>query len=153
MGAKADVTKTGPEHSGAKGANSDEALQKIANYLDRDVAGLHTIFGIHEGVPRLTVKASRLPSSISAAATDIALLLMAARQGAGVDDFTSDEVLRAEAARYSKYDKTNFAKSFKPLTTYVQTQGKRGSISRKLTQPGIEAAAAKVAEYVNATSA
>jgi hypothetical protein len=65
------------------------------------------IFAEKDGAPQLIVKSSKMPKA--AAAHDIALLVMATRQVAGLDDYTEAEVIRETVRRYGKFDSTNFA--------------------------------------------
>ena len=130
------------------GSSGSGMLDKIAAGLELDSGRINYLFVEEEGEPVLKVKASALPRSKAAAAVDIAHLVMAARQLAGVDDYTEGEVLREAAKRYGRFDSTNFGTSMKSLDHLVSTQGKGAATKRKLTIPGIEAAAELARTYL-----
>lgn len=135
----------------APGAESGP-LDQVAAFLNTEKDGLHHVFRVHEGVPILSVRSSQLPGDKKNGAAIIALLTMAARQGVGLEEFTSYEALREEAKRYGKLDESNFSKALKLLDRYIESEGGKKSQGRKLTQPGIEYAASKVEEYRSETT-
>jgi hypothetical protein len=98
-------------------------------------------------LPELIVKTNKLPGPKSQATVDIALLVMGARQAAGIDEFTESEVLREACKQYGKFDSSNFAGHLKALDSLVQSSGKAQSMLRKLTKPGREAAAGLIEKY------
>jgi hypothetical protein len=123
-------------------------LDRIAAGLAIDSKEIRNLYDEADGAPVLIVKSSKLPSSKAAGAHDIALLVMAARQLGGVDDYTEAGVLRDAAKRYGKFDQANFGKHMTALDNLILTNGKGSSAKRKLTQPGIEAAAELAKEYL-----
>jgi hypothetical protein len=132
----------------ASGSSGSAMLDKVAAGLEIDPRRIHYLFVEEDGVPVLKIKASSLPASKSAAAVDIAHLVMAARQLSGVDDYTEGDVLREAAKRYGRFDSANFGSSMKSLDHLVSTQGKGAATKRKLTIPGIEAAGELAAKYL-----
>ena len=123
-------------------------LDRIAAGLAIDSKEIRNLYDETDGAPVLIVKSNKLPSSKAAGAHDIALLVMAARQLGGVDDYTEAGVLRDAAKRYGKFDQANFGKHMTALDNLILTKGKGPSAKRKLTQPGIEAAAELAKEYL-----
>lgn len=144
-------TPTGPGNNGQEAPDSDDPLDLVARFTGCDSDVLHRVFAVQDGVPELKVPTKTLPSKKSQATADIALLVMAARQGAGVDDYTESETIRDATKAYSKFDSNNNASYLKPLDHFVLKQGAGVKTKRKLTKPGIEAAAEKIVAY--ATSA
>ena len=97
----------------------------------------------------LIVKSTMLPKTVSAAACDIALLVMAARQLGSLEDYTDSEIIREVVKKYGKFDSANFAASIKSLDNLILTEGKGSGAKRKLTVPGIEAAAELAMKYLS----
>jgi hypothetical protein len=95
-------------------------------------------------VPELKVKSSNLPSQKATGARDIALLVMAARQLGGIDEYTELDVLRDATKDYGRLDSKNFAKHMKALDRCTITTNR----AKKLTNPGIEEASELAQKYV-----
>jgi hypothetical protein len=133
--------------AGAGTSSGSGLLDKIAAALGVEPAKIKRVFAEQDGVPQLIVKSNTLPKTKAAAAHDIALLLMAGRQLGGLDDYTEAAILRETVKRYGKFDRANFAGQMKALDHYILTEGKGASTKRKLTHPGIEAAAKMVDKY------
>lgn len=132
----------------AHGAESG-LLDRIASAVNVDAEKLRYVYADKDGEPELIIKSSKLPPSKSASARDIAVLVMGARQGAEIDDYTEAETIRSACKRYGKFDPTNFGKTMASLDNHVITQGKGTSIQRKLTHPGIEEAAELIEKYAS----
>lgn len=135
----------GGKQSGS--SSGSELIDRIAEELDVEPAMLRRLFADKNGEPELIVKSSKLPKPKAAAAADLALLIMASRQAAGIDDYTEAEVLRGTVKRYGKFDSANFATQMKSLDNFILTDGKGASVKRKLTHPGMEAAGELVEKY------
>jgi hypothetical protein len=134
----------GPSVNGTTGS---ALLDKIAAGLEVELAKVKRLFAEKDGAPQLIVRSSKLPKAKAAAAHDIALLLMAARQLGGLDEYTEAEVIRDAVKHYGKFDQSNFSGQMKALDHYILTDGKGAATKRKLTHPGVEAAAAMVEKY------
>ena len=132
----------GPMSSGV------ELLDRIAAGLGVDLGSIGNLFAEDDGVPVLILQSTKLPKTKAAAAHDIALLVMAARQLSGVDDYTEPDVLRDAVKRYGRFDVSNFGKHMADLDNLVLTSGQRSATKRKLTKPGIEAAAELAKSYL-----
>ncbi len=126
-----------------------QILDSIAEGLELDARGAQTLYAEKNGAPELILKASKLPKAKATATHDIALLVMAARQLSGVDDYTEAQVLREAAKRYGKFDQSNFGQHMRALDNLIITDGKGASAKRKLTQPGLERAAELANAYLS----
>ncbi len=134
---------------GSDDAERDSAaLDMVAAGLELEPSKVVKLFAEKDDAPELILKARNLPSAKSDAAQDIALLVMAARQLGGVEEYTEAKVLRAVCRRYGKFDSANFATHMKSLDNLVIADGKGASTKRKLTQPGIEQAAELAEKYL-----
>lgn len=138
------------ETNGKFSSSGSQLLDTIAKKLEVEPAIVRRLFAEKDGEPELIVKSSKLPKSKSAAAPDIALLVMAGRQAGGIEDYTESSVLREAAKHYGKFDQANFATQMKSLDNYILTDGKGVSMKRKLTHPGIEASVALIEKYATA---
>lgn len=136
-----------PHISGGSGST---ILDKVAAGLEVEPSKIHYLFTEQDGQPVLKIRASALPKSKSAAAIDIVLLVLAARQLASIEEYTEGDVLRATAKQYGKFDSANFGASMKSIDHLVSTQGCGAGTKRKLTIPGLEAAAEIAAKYLGA---
>lgn len=128
-------------------ASGSDLLDRIASELGVEASKIAKVFKDHDGLPEMIIKSNKLPGPKSQAAADVALLIMGARQAAGIDEFTEAEVLREACKQYSKFDSSNFAAHLKALDSLVQSSGKGQSMLRKLTKPGREAAAELIEKY------
>lgn len=143
-------TGTQSTATGGLGSTGSTVLDAIVSGLDVNADLVRRLFADRNGEPELIIKSSKLPKSKAAAAPDIALLLMAARQSASIDDYTDAETIRAACRRYGQFDQSNFGKHMKSLDNFILTQGKGVSTKRKLTHPGLEAAKALIEKYAAA---
>jgi hypothetical protein len=137
-----------PRHQSAAssaGQTGSAMLDKIADGLGLTGAQVVHLFADKDGVPELKIKSSKLPSNKAAGARDIALLVMAARQLGGIDEYTDTEVLRNTAKYYGRFDSKHFAEHMKELDHCTMTANK----SKKLTNPGIEDASELAKKYVS----
>lgn len=123
-------------------------LDKVAAGLDLPSNKIQRLFAEKDGAPELIVKATKLPKSKAGAAHDISLLTMAARQLGGLEDYTETGVLRDTTKRYGKFDSGNFGTQMRSLDNLILTDGKGANAKRKLTQPGVEAAAELAKKYL-----
>jgi hypothetical protein len=142
---KPKSTPTAP--SQASGSSGSRPLDMIAGVLKINVDKLRYVYTEKNGEPELSIKSSKLPTSKSAGARDIALLVMAARQAAEIDDYTEAETIRAACKRYGKFDQNNFGTTMASLDNHVISEGKRSNMKRKLTHPGLEEAAELIQKY------
>jgi hypothetical protein len=137
-----------PSPGDGLGAAEGGLLDRIASGLGIDRRRAGNLFAEKDGAPELIVKASTLPQTKAAGAHDVALLVMASRQLSGLDEYTEPDVLRDSAKRYGKFDPSNFGKHMKSLDNYIITSGKGKAAKRRLTQPGLEAAADLARRYL-----
>lgn len=148
------VSGTGPAApKPAVPGDTGDPLDAVAAYLNCGTADVHRIFAVQDGVPELKVPTKMLPLKKGTATPDLALLAMAARQGAAIEEYTEGKSIREAVKVYSKFDQSNHSQYMRNLDHLVLKKGSGATVERKLTRPGIEAAAAKVAEYAAAVVA
>lgn len=107
------------------------------------------VFNFAETGPELVIGSGRLPSATAAATKQIAVLVTAARQGIGLEEWTSFASIREACHAYGRLDTNNFASTMKEIEGYfsVRTPSPRKR-EVKLNRPGWEHASELVAELV-----
>jgi len=134
--------------------DAPDAMMAIAEGLSAASGGqftvkeLERIYAVRDGVPELKVRSSDLPNSKAAGTVDVALLTMAGRQLAAVEEYTEAELLRETTKKFGKFDVGNFAKHVGRLDHLVLTDGTGRAAKRRLTNPGLEEAAARARAYL-----
>lgn len=126
---------------GAVDGNGQSPAARLAARVKVSEASLLDVFDFSEEGVSLHVASSRIPASKSKATQDVALLIVAARQGSGIDSgWTSAEHVRAALQHYNKYDQSNFSANLKGADNAFNSKGKGPSLELRLTQPGWETA-------------
>lgn len=122
-------------------------IDRMATELGVEASKVQRVFAEKNGAPELVVKSGKLPKSRSAAAYDISLLTLVARQACGLDDYTESKALREACRGYGKFDKNNFGKTMRSLDSFTVTKGSRQAQQRKLTKPGKETGSQLIEKY------
>lgn len=86
-------------------------LAAMAKRLSLDIDVLTHVFEEEDDQVHLIVTKAKLPNRDSKAASmrDVALLVTAGRQGAGIEDYTAAALIRQECEELGVLDSTNFA--------------------------------------------
>lgn len=105
--------------------------------LDRDI--VEQVFSETDGEPILVVSPRKIASNKAQAAREIAQLISAARQAAGIEEWTGVGVVRAIVTDYGRLDGGNFASSLQQLENVVVLRGKGQQREIKVTRQGYEA--------------
>jgi hypothetical protein len=137
-----------PPPGGAPTTSSSSLLETVAAGLELDPSKIGKLFAEKDGEPELILKTRELPTAKSEAAQELSLVVMAARQLGGVEEYTEAEVLRSVCRRYGKFDSANFATHMKKLDNLIITKGRGVNVQRKLTQPGVEEASRLATKYL-----
>lgn len=129
---------------------TDDPLQAIGAKLGLERSLIDEVFEVENGNVNLTIARSKLEPKKAAGTKQIALLLAAARQGAGIEDWTEGRTIRAVASDYGKFDGPNFASSISELGDYFSFSGSGSGRRLKMRRAGFEEAAS-VIKKLNAT--
>lgn len=130
---------------GAVDGDGHSPAARLAARVKVSEASLLDVFDFSDEGVSLHVASSRIPASKSKATQDVALLIVAARQGSGIDaGWTSAEHVRAALQHYNKYDQSNFSANLKGADNAFNSKGKGPSLELRLTQPGWETAIALI---------
>ncbi len=123
--------------TGAAGATPGDSLASIAHRLGLDRATVGEVFTVQGGEPELIVPVGKLPSKVAAATKEIALLIAGGRQAAGVEEWTSWDIVRAVCTDYKRIDSTNFAKTIREMDDVFNfRRDSERKVSVKLARPG-----------------
>jgi hypothetical protein len=128
-----------PSGTSVQGDDQD-VVDKIAQSLHLDPNVVGRVFREVDGEPHLNLLSSQLSGSKTGATREIALLIVAGRSAAGLDEFTPVAEIRKEAEHFNKFDSSNFAAAIKRMNNYFRVRGSSQSREVRLNQPGREAA-------------
>ena len=127
---------------------TSDALEMIASRFGIDLDFVDEAFAIEDDVPSLAVGRTKLANSDKGATEQIALLVAAARQAAGVEDWTESSVLREAAANYNRFDKNNLAYTVSSLEDDFSFSGKGQARRVKVRRDGFKNAGTLVKQIL-----
>jgi hypothetical protein len=133
------------------GGDSGDLIDKLARKLKCDLDATKLAFEFDEGDAHLLVAASDLDSKSAAAQQEVALLTLAARQGSGMEEWTSAKVIRDMAQNLGVYESNHSTYVGELKGRRVRIKGKGQGRELKLNQPGFEEAAALVSRLAEST--
>jgi hypothetical protein len=98
------------------------------------------VFEVLDGDLELIVPAGKIADRAASGTKEIALLIAGARQAAGVEDWTSLDVIREVCSDFKRLDSGNFAKTIKQMEDVfnVRRESERKMLVR-MSRPGWEA--------------
>jgi hypothetical protein len=134
---------------GEAGLEIPAQLARIAERLRLALPVVGDVFYEDNGEVGIGLPASSLDRSKSGATRQLALLVAAARQGAGLEEWTSSSTIRAICADYGRFDSANFASTLKNMGSLFSYRGKGHGLEVRLTRPGLEQAADLIQEMGN----
>ena len=123
--------------AGNPDAEGGDALERIASRmgLSRDAA--ERVYFPEGDRLDLVVSPSRLDSAKSRATEQIALLVAAGRQAAGLDDggWTAVDPIREACENFKRYDSSNFATTIKDMGDLLTVRGSGRDRKVRMTAP------------------
>jgi hypothetical protein len=124
---------------------ADSRLGRLAVRVGVPESALADVFDVEGDDVALHVPSARIAAAKSRATREIALLIAAARQGAGIDESSWTDIshVRDALIQYNRYDQSNFAKYVRDTDDVFNLRGKPVQHLR-LTRPGWEAAEAMI---------
>lgn len=120
----------------------DDPIAKIARRLQIDATEAGRVFDVDEEGVHVIVQRARLADSRLGATQQIAQLVAAARQAAGLDEgWTSVDTVRKAVEQKGVLDAPNFARALNALDGQgLRLRGQRGNRELKMHDTGFEAA-------------
>jgi hypothetical protein len=118
-------------------ATPGDVLASIGQRLGLDRATVEEVFTVQGGEPELIVPVGKLPAKVAAATKEIAVLMAGGRQAAGVEEWTSWDIIRAVCVDYKRIDSPNFAKTIREMgDVFNFRKDSQRKLSVKLSRPG-----------------
>jgi len=121
--------------------DSGDVLGRVAQVLQVEREALDMVYAVEDGEPALVVSAKKIATNKSAGARELAQLVAAARQAAGIEEWTSASTIRAVVSEYGRLDSNNFASSIQAMDNIAVLKGKGLQREIKITRPGLESTA------------
>jgi hypothetical protein len=123
-------------------AAESSPLERIATRLKLDTEVVQDVFDHDDDGLRVVVSPKKLEKQDARATKQLALLVAAGRQAAGLDedDWTNVSEIRQVAEDYRKLDPSNFAKHIAQLQDEFSVRGSGQKRALRVTRPGWDAA-------------
>lgn len=116
---------------------SDDLLERVAVRLGTSPETVMGVFYEENGGLSLGISSSKLDSSAARATKQIALVLAAGRQAAGLDeDWTSVDTIRDVCRDFKKLDVNNFAGTITEMDDVFNFRGKGKQRAVRVAKPG-----------------
>ncbi|MGH8983714.1 MAG: hypothetical protein ACRDY6_07540 [Acidimicrobiia bacterium] len=129
-------------------------MARIAARLNLSLELVSEVFVVDGEQLELVVGSQRLHQARSRGTEQVALLVAAGRQAAGLDDsWTETERIREWCDLYRRYDAANFASTIRGMDDVFNIRGPSRNRTVRLTPNGWRRAAALVVELVDAGAA
>jgi hypothetical protein len=122
-------------------------MQRIANKLKLDSEVVSHVYYIDPEGKNLEVviSSSRLPAGFAPAIKELALLVAAGRQAAGIDaEWTSADEIRKVCEHFKRYDSANFAAHIQQMERVFSVRGTPRKREVRMTSPAWEEATALI---------
>lgn len=128
-----------------------DPISLIAKKLGTGTDVASEVYEVKDGTLDVILGTSRLADGVAAGARQLAVLVAAGRQAAGLesDGWTPTGEIRAICKEFNKFDQANFATTISELDQWFSISGKGVSRKVKMTRAGWEYAAQLVDELTS----
>lgn len=113
----------------------------LATYLSVPTRAVDDVFFWDGDAPIPGMSSSALDSRKAAATKQLALLIAAARQGLGLEEWTGVDFVRRACIDFGRYDESNFAAAINEMSDSFLIRGRGRQRVLRLRRPGVEKAA------------
>lgn len=113
-------------------------LGRIAAKLRVDIDTVRELYNEEDGKLEVTVPSAKLETSKKGATKQLALLVAAGRQAAGLEEYTPLERVREVAELFRRYDSPNFARTIQEMEEDFSFRGESRSRAIRVSRPGWE---------------
>lgn len=137
--------------TGAARAVPRADLDAVATKLGVTTDVVDEVFEIKDGTLDVILGYSRIASGVAAGARQLAVLVVAGRQAAGIDadGWTAVGEIRSICKEFNKFDQANFASTVAGMDKWFSISGTGQGRKVKMTRAGWEHAAQLVAELTS----
>jgi hypothetical protein len=118
-----------------------DVMGKISAVLKVDRDTLELVYALQDNEPHVVVAPKRIAPNKAEATRQLGQLVAAARQAAGLEEWTSTATIRKIVTDYGRLDSGNFAASIQHMDSVAVIRGKGQQREVKITKPGLEATA------------
>jgi hypothetical protein len=118
-----------------------DVMGKISAVLKVDRDTLELVYALQDNEPHVVVAPKRIAPNKAEATRQLGQLVAAARQAAGLEEWTSTATIRKIVTDYGRLDGGNFAASIQQMDSVAVIRGKGQQREVKITKPGLEATA------------
>jgi hypothetical protein len=115
-----------------------DVIGKLAAGLRLDRDTLDLVYALQDGEPHLVISAKKIAANKALGTRQIGQLVAAARQIAGIEEWTSAATIRQVVTDYGRLDGSNFAATLQQMDNIAVIRGKGQQREVKITKPGIE---------------
>jgi hypothetical protein len=133
----------------ATAATQDSQSATMARVLGISASLLDMVYDRMDGDVELVIHRSKLPQRKAPAMKTVAMLVAAGRQAAGLDEWTSVNVIREVCRHFGVLDLGNFATEVASLGDAFLVRGKGQSRAFKVTRHGFEEAGRLITQLVD----
>lgn len=140
-----------PSPTVPQGRQDDDGdiLSKISARLKLDRAIVDEVYGVKDGELVLHMSPSKLDDTRSGGTKEIALVLAAGRQAAGIEEWTSYAEIRQWCDHMNRLDASNFAGTMAEMDSLLRTTGSPRKREVQLRATGWEEASKTVRKLVH----
>lgn len=120
---------------------TDDVMGRVGAALKVDRDTLDLVYALQDGEPHVVISAKKITQNKAHAARQLGQLVAAARQAAGLEEWTSVSTIRKIVSDYGRLDSGNFASAIQQMDSVAVIRGKGQQREVKITKPGMEATA------------
>jgi hypothetical protein len=125
----------------AQAVSSDDVMGRVSAALKIDRDTLDLVYALQDGEPHVVISAKKIAPNKALAARQLGQLVAAARQAAGLEEWTPVATIRMVVTDYGRLDSGNFASTVQQMDNVAVIRGKGQQREVKITKPGMEATA------------
>lgn len=118
-----EVASEGTGGPSPASAAANDAVGRVAGYFNLSAAVVADLYEFTGDDMHLLVGASRLDPTKKGGTVEVAQLVLAGRQGSGLDEWTSVNEVRRWAMEMNRYDESNFSAHVRSLDALVSLKG------------------------------
>lgn len=147
----ASPASNGTKLDPAQAFASDDVMGRVSAALKIDRDTLDLVYALQDGEPHVVISAKKIAPNKALAARQLGQLVAAARQAAGLEEWTPAATIRKVVTDYGRLDSGNFASTVQQMDNVAVIRGKGQQREVKITKPGMEATAELIKSLAGTT--